>query len=515
MKRTLRTFHLTSIFLFAPLMTAVYADETLSDGIVAEAVTDTAIQPPAVQETIYRLSLDEATKLALANNFDIQLARYDAWIAKTEKGVAESIYDTIATAEVEYQNDQSKPTSTLAGTKTIDNDYNIGLSKKLPTGTTVSADMDNNRHWGNSSFTTSALTHESTLGLSVTQELGRNFLGVQDRGDIKVTLADIESTRYTSLYKIEEYVAGVRKAYWDMVLEAENVRIEEDMTAYAKRLYDLNQEKLKDGLAELPEAIAAEANYRQMENNLRLARNQFEARMNALKFLLNVTDETVRLDPTDTFAVGPGANALAPALNDAFTHRRDYQKAKKEIEAKDLTLSMKKNSLWPEVNLTATLKRNGLGDHFRQSARQIADEDNPDFFAGLSVTFPLENTEARAKLKAAELEKAKVLIDLKRIERRIAVDVIDQVRACNVFQEVAVSSEAIAALQAQKLAGEEKRFQSGRSDTDTLIRFQEDLLKARQADAQAKHRYHQALEELSLRTATLLDSYAEAAGLNE
>jgi outer membrane protein TolC len=508
----MRTWNFTAFFLFILLMAAAYADETLSGGIADETAVaaDTAVQPPAARERIYRLSLDAATKLALANNFDIQLARYDAWIAQTDKGVAESIYDTIATAEVEYQNDQSKPTSTLAGTKSVDNDYNIGLSKKLPTGTTVSADMDNNRHWGNSSVSTSTLTHESTLGLSVTQQLGRNFLGIQDRGDIKVTLADIESTRYTSLHKIEEYLGGIRKAYWDMVLETEQVRIEEDMVSYARRLYDLNQEKLKDGLVEAPEAFASEANYRQMENNLRLAQNQFEARENVLKFLLNITDEGIRLDLTDTFAFGPGIHELAPALKDAFTYRRDYQKAKKEIEAKNLQLSMEENSLWPEISLTATLKRNGLGDHFNQSARQITDEDNADFFAGLTVTFPLENTEARARLKAAELAKAKALMDLKRIERRIAIDVIDQARACNVFKEVAVNSEEIAALQAKKLEGEEKRFQSGRSNTDTLIRFQEDLLQAREAGARARHRYQQAIEELALKTGALLDRYWKA-----
>lgn len=495
--------------MFLPLMTAAYAEETPSARIVAEtaAAEGTISHQAASQERIYRLSLDEATKLAIANNFDIQIARYDAWIAQTDKGVAESIYDTIATAEVEYQNDQSKPTSTLAGTKAADNDYNLGLSKKLPAGITVSADMDNNRHWGNSSVSTSALTHESTLGLSVTQELGRNFLGIQDRGDIKVTLADIEGTRYTSLHKIEEYLSGVRSAYWDMVLEAEQVRIEEDMVFYARRLHDFNQGKLKDGLVEAPEAFASEANYRQMENNLRLARNQLEARENVLKFFLNITDEGIRLDPADTFAFGPGVYELAPALNDAFTCRRDYQKAKKEIEAKNIQLSMEENGLWPEISLSATLKRNGLGDHFSQSARQISGEDNPDFFAGLTVTFPLENTAARARFKAAELEKAKALMDLKRIERRIAIDVIDQVRACNVFKEVAVSSEEIAALQAKKLEGEEKRFQFGRSNTDTIIRFQEDLLQARKAGAEARHRYQQAFEELSLKTGTLLDKY--------
>ena len=61
------------------------------------------------------------------------------------------------------------------------------------------------------------------------------------------------------------------------------------------------------------------------------------------------------------------------------------------------------------------------------------------------------------------------------------------------FQEVAKNSDAIAVLEEQKLTEEEKRFNHGRSDTDTLIRFQEDLTQAKLTAAQAKHRYYQSI----------------------
>jgi len=66
-------------------------------------------------------------------------------------------------------------------------------------------------------------------------------------------------------------------------------------------------------------------------------------------------------------------------------------------------------------------------------------------------------------------------------------------------------------LQAQKLNEEEKRFRYGRSDTDTLIRFQGDLLKARETAAAAKYRYYASLIDLSLKEGTLLNHYWEGA----
>ena len=66
------------------------------------------------EERIYVLSLEEAAQLALMNNFDIQVARYDAQIAATNEGVAESVYDTFLSMDVQYQTDQSASTSALA-----------------------------------------------------------------------------------------------------------------------------------------------------------------------------------------------------------------------------------------------------------------------------------------------------------------------------------------------------------------------------------------------------------------
>lgn len=459
------------------------------------------------QERTYKLSLEEVTQLALENNFDIQLAKYDTWIARTDSGVAESIYDTILNAEIEYRNNQRKSASTISGTKTLDNDYNVGLSKKLPTGTTLEVNSTNNRHWSNSAFTRSALTHDSTLGVTVKQELGTNFFGIQDRGDIKITRLDIENSAYTSLEKIEESISSVQKAYWDLVLEQERVRIAEEMVEQAKRLYDLHQEKFKDGLVESPEMIASEANYQTRKNELLLARNAAHTQSNVLKLLLNIAENEARVESSEAFRLPEEAIAFTVSLKEAFAARRDYQRSLNEIKSKDLQLSLKKNNLWPEINLTATFERNGLGDHFKQAIRQIGEEDNPNFFASLEITFPLENTEARAQWKAADLEKARALVYLKLVEKKIAIEVSDQVRNCNVYRELAQNRVTIAQLQQQKLNEEEKRFRYGRSDTDTLIRFQEDWLKAREGELEAKHLYQTALVDLAVKEGTLLSRY--------
>ena len=98
---------------------------------------------------------------------------------------------------------------------------------------------------------------------------------------------------------------------------------------------------------------------------------------------------------------------------------------------------------------------------------------------------------------------------MKLAERQIAVDIADRVRNCNIFRESAVNRQEVARLQSMKLEEEEKQFRYGRSDTDTLIRFQEDVVRAQSAVAAAIYRYHTALVELREKEGVLLKEYWE------
>jgi len=459
------------------------------------------------EHRIYKLSLVEVTNIAVENNLDIQMVKYDAFISETSLGTAKSIFDVILDAEINYQNDQGKKTSFASGTKTIDNDYNVGISKKFASGTNIKVNMNNNRNWTNSSSAISVLNHNSSLGLSLTQELGKNFFGIKDRSNIDITKLDIENSGYTSLEKIETIISVVKKAYWDLVLQLKKVEIQKNMVGQAKRLYDLYQKKLEDGLAELPEAIASEANYKDRINNLIMEENSVKTKENFLKLLLNIKDDNTTIKPIDDYHLDVADQDFTESLKVAFDNRRDYLKAMNTITIKNITLIIEKNSNLPTVNLTASLVKNGLGDHFKQSVANITAEDNLDYSVGLAFSLPLGNRDAKAKLKKAEYEKAKALITLKLVERIITIEISDQVRDCNIYKKFALNSINIAKLQAQKLEEEEKRFNLGRSDTDTLIRYQEDVIQAKQLSVLAQYQFYSALVDLELEKGTLLANY--------
>lgn len=463
-----------------------------------------------VEESVvlsYPLSLEETTRLALQNNFDIQLAKYDTWISRTREGLAESIYDTIIDAQVSYRDDQRERSSSLLGTKSLENDYSLGVSKKIPTGTTFSTGLENIRNWSDSPFVTINPSHESLAWVSITQELGRNLFGIADRGNVKIARMEIENTGFSSLNKIESYIADVQKAYWELVLQTERVRIAQEAVELAKQLFDLHQEKISHGLVEKPDALASEANYQKRVNELLLANNQLETKENILRLLLNIADDQASLTPTERLDQSTVPEPLEQSLRAAFENRRDYQKARNTIDLKDIQLEVKRNQLWPEIDLTASFQRNAIENDFKKSFSDISTQDNPDIFTGLTLHMPLENNAAESEWKAASLEKAREIVALKKLERQIVVGVADQVRHCNVLKEIAVNAASVAELTEQKFKEEEKRFNTGRSSTDTLIRFQEDLLLARWEAATALYAYQAARIDLKVQEGTLLNAY--------
>jgi outer membrane protein TolC len=453
------------------------------------------------------LSLDEVCSFALSNNFDIQLAQFDAQFKEADLDKARSVYDVFIEAEANFNDDRRKSSSVFSGTKTETRNYKLGISQKLPTGTTLGVDFDNQRLWTNSGYTSVNPAHDSSVKLSLKQELGRNFFGIKDRSNIKITKIDIQNARYTSLDKIEQMLSTVQNVYWRIAHYLNIVKIRQDMLIQASELFKINQEKIHKGIIERPQLIASEANLRQKEIDLILAQNEFAFHINELKFLLNLDDEDKIILPKDDLVLSEQLKGLDESLEVAFQHRRDYLKAKNEVDSKEIKLVMERNNLWPEINLESSAARNGLREHFSQAMKDVSSEDNPEYFFGLSIEFPLQNREARSGFNKAKIEKAKALIGLKKIERKILVDIKDSVRNCNILQQRAQKQENVVKLQEEKLIEELKRYKYGRSDTDTVIRYQDDLLSSKLLYTQALLDYKQALIELSLKENSLLDKY--------
>jgi len=469
------------------------------------SASETQISPQA-PDGVYA-TLEQVSQLALANNFDIQLAKYDAEFSRANLDSARSIYDTYIEAQANHSNDQSKTAAIFMGTKSQTRNYNLGISQKLPTGTSLRADFSNQRSWTDSSYVTLNPAYDSSAKLTLQQELGKNFFGLKDRAIVKISKIDIENAEYSSLDRIEQILSSVHSVYWRIAQGLAVVVTREQMLSQAKDLFQINQKKFSSGIIEEPQLLASEANVKQKEIDLILAGNELEFSINELKFLLNLDDQDRVVLPKDNLDLFIRPLELSDVLKTAFSKRRDYAKAKNEIQSKKIKLVMQANSLWPEINLQASVARNGLDNSLSQAVEDISSEDNPQYFLGINVKFALQNRQARSDANKAKIENAKALINLKKIERQIFIEIQDGVRNCNILAQRVKKQEDVLRLQEEKLAAELKSYEYGRSDTDIIIRYQDDLLLSKLLYTQALLDHKLALLEISLKQNLLLDSY--------
>ncbi|MFC1646436.1 TolC family protein [Candidatus Omnitrophota bacterium] len=463
----------------------------------------------AGEEKEVKLSLETVSELALENNLDIQLAKYDAYIKRNDLYGAVSIFDTILNLGFSYEDDQRQTASTLAGTQSKTTDYSFGLEKKFPTGTTVGIGLDHTRNWSNSAFVSTNPYHDSEASISLTQEVGKNFFGLIDRNNIKITKLDIENSDYTSLDKIENYLAEVQKAYWKVIYNRQNVDSTEDMLDRAISLHKIYIQKIKTGLAESPDLYAAEANMNIRENELLLSQNSLRLAENDLLLKLNLSErEDIEIITEEIMSIDKAQpQDFIECLTIAIERRRDYKQALNEIESKKLNLVTKKNSLWPEIDLKASFVRNGVAQRYSDAIERITDSDNPKYYYGITITYPLENNEAKGEYESAQLEKAKALVLLKKNEREIVVEIKDAVSTANTTLERVRNNLATVQLQEAKLDAEEKRFRLGRSDSDTLVRYQDDLLQAKISLSLSLYKFYSDLVDLRVKENSLLEEY--------
>ncbi len=453
------------------------------------------------------LSLEEVSEIVLKNNLDIQIARYNAYIERTRGKDSESVFDTVLNARAFYLDDQAKAASTLAGTQSITNAYSLGVSKKLFTGTTLAVDVSDTRIFSNSAFTALSPSHEAVVKFSLHQPIGSNFFGLLDRGRIKMTKLDIANSDFQALNRIEQSLAQAQINYWKLVLAYRELKIGRQMLEKAEKFYELSQEKNNLGLVEDAELYAAQANVLKRKNTVAALMHQLLIAKNDLLLDLHEEDLNLQVIPRDIFSVKDIKISAAEHMNYAVRKNREYLQAKNILKTKGINLCLKNNSLWPEIDLEVSLADNGLELEQDKAWENVTAENNPELFLGLSVNIPLENNAAKSQREKAQIEKTKALVNLKKTEYRIMVDVLNAVDAVNNIKERIKLNQQIAELQESKLKFEENRFALGRSNSDTLIRYQDDLLNAQLALAQSLFEHEKASVELKLLENSLLDKF--------
>ena len=407
-----------------------------------------------------QVSLEESIELALQHNLDVQIERVNPEIARYNLGIAYADWEPFLSASGTH-NFNSTPAGVLAqgipfpGNRSESDSFSagiggpgVGASGLLPSGLTYSLS-------GSASdsvfrrLDTNNIVSETSRGsvlLNLRQPLLKNFWIDTTRLNIQVNKKRLKMSELGLQQQIMNVVNNTALAYYELIFSRENIKVQQAAMDLADRLVAENKKRVQIGtLAPLDEK-QAESQAASSKADLLAAQNAAATQENVLKGLL--TDQYTslhgtKLVPTEELTAPIPVLNLKASWAKGLTQRPDLLQSRIDLERLDIVLRYTYNQLFPELDLIGSYGFTGSGKEFSGALGQIAEGSGPNYSFGASLTIPLGNRAARGNYKITKEQKKLALLQLKKQEQTILVQIDDAVKQVqNAFERVDATRQA-------------------------------------------------------------------------
>jgi outer membrane protein TolC len=464
------------------------------------SVTREAFLKSAAQRKVLRLGLVDVIMYTLKKNSEIKIARIEPKLKADDVRVAQSVFEPTFTADY-LLHDITEESSSIffpGDQKSRDMTFDAGILGKLVTGTKYRFDFLNDRSRTNSDITDVNPAFTSEPLVTVTQPLLRGFGITVNRADIIIARNNTRQSEELFKAAAMDAISQGKTAYYSYAYAIEAFGIARRFVESARELVEINRARYARGLASSVDLLEAEAAVAEREKLLLDAEYQLKTSEDKLKLVTNLVDDpevwnaTIELIEKPEFSVRPVD--LVQSIMDAFEYRPEYRAKKLEIKNKDVAIVVKKNALFPTLDVVGSFGLNGLGDQYGR-ALQSVHWGYKDWSVGGSLNVPWGSGD-RARYDGAKLEKARVLLELERMEERIILGVRDKARAVDLQFRQEHASRVARDKEAENYAAQKERLAAGQVSTHDMLDYQYKYLKSELDHWQAIINYATALVDL-------------------
>ncbi|HZR17205.1 MAG TPA: TolC family protein [Verrucomicrobiae bacterium] len=471
--------------------------------------------------TVRQLSLQDCIQLALQHNLDLQIDRYNPQIALFNLRGDYGAYDPSFSLSGQHDHNEAG-SQILAGGFIIpgsisdDNSFSGGLTGATPIGTTYSLQGNTRDQYGQSfGLDTNGLIARpfensgASASISATQPLLKNLWIDNNRLVIRIARNRLKYSELTLRLQIMQTITTLEQAYYDLIYNRENVIVQQKAVELAERLVMENRKRLEVGALAPLDLQSAEAQAASTRAAVIAANSQLGTQERLLKSLI-----------TDAYAnewanvgIEPGAKLMAPApvvnLQDSWSkglaQRPELLQAKLDVERQGIQLKYDKNQLWPELDVFGTYGFNGSGKEFSSALGDFQTTDRPFYTYGGKIIVPLANVRARNSYKADKANMQQFVLTLKQLEQNIMIQIDNDIGTIQANYDQVQATRAAREYEEAALDAEQKKLESGKSTTYTVLQVQRDLTTARGNEIQALDTYNKSLSQLSLHEGSTLD----------
>ena len=478
------------------------------------------------------LTLKDTVAQTLKNNVSIAVQEYQSQIRQQEIITEESIFDpniSLETKATQERNLQSsafaRPPKSDINTQSID----LGFDQKLSFGTEYEVLFKNQRAETNSQFTGLNPQYTNRFEINLTQPLLRNFGSDINKSNIYIAKNNLQISDFEFSQKVIGVISETENVYWDLVFSREDLKVQLKSVQRARDLERRVKAQVEVGTMAPLEILQAQSEVASREEFVIQARKLILDNQDKLKNILNIpfgsTEGMKEIDPLDEpkfFAETP--ISLEESIKIALEKRPDYMARQKELDNRNIQVKFNENQLYPSLDLVASFGLNGIsgdaqpvgfptpstnpfGGNYGRSTDRTFSGDYSAWSGGLVFKYPLGNRAAKSRLTAAKLEVAKLLMDIKDLEKTIVLEVREALREIVTNKKRVQAAQVARKLAEEKLSAEEKKFEVGLSTSFNVLEFQTDLAQEQSKELKAVIDFNKSKIKFRKVLATTLDEY--------
>lgn len=450
------------------------------------------------------LSLRDCIHHALDHNLLLEVSRMNPELARMNLELSRMAFDPSLRLNSDFStastpggvDDQNRP---FAGTETDSDRHSLSIGGSAPSGLDYSVGLNTSRREG---FNPGAFENTSgSATLSLRQPLLRNAWIDNTRLNIRVNRNNVRVSDLALREAIMNLVTRVERAYYDLILARDRLRVQEEALRLTERLLAANRRRVEVGIMAPLDEKQTESQLAARQASLRATQRALVAQEYTLKRLL--TDDIaawrlIDIEPTDNLIAVPAVFDLHASWGIALDQRPDIQQSRINIESDGITLRFRKNQLFPQLDLVASASYSGSRREYNGLIDDVLDRSSPRYSIGAVLSIPLGNRSARKQLEVQRIRNQRNLISLKELEQSIMTEVALNIEAAQTAYDQVDTTRRSREFAEIALDAEQKKLEIGKSTSFIVLQLQRDLTSAQSAEINALADYNKALANLAL-----------------
>lgn len=512
------------------------------------------------------LTLEDALRMALANNRNVDVSR----IAQEQAGYgidnALGAFDPLLTAASSYQRNVQPIASSLGGSATgaVTNGttlWNPQIGGSLPFyGGSYGINFSNQRTTTNNSFTQLNPTYPTSLNFSYTQPLWRNLFYDLNRRGVEVAKKNQSLTDEQFRQTVMETVTQAEQAYWNLAFAYNNLEIQLDAVAAGSEQDQSNRRQEREGLLAPIDVVAAQRQLATFEVNAYSAQEALTNAENTLKTLI-LGDRgdplwSMAIIPVTPVNVSPPIVPLADAIDQALRSRPELAQLRISQEINDADQRLGREQIKPQINLVVSHTNAGLAGatlppspnpftagfagitarlnelstmagldpipdistgggnplpsllvgNYGQSLSNLFTGNFPTTQVGVQISLPFKNRSAEATLRTAIADGRRIQSQRAQVEQAIEAGVRNAMQSIESARARLESAQVARESAEQQYESEQRQFRAGTSTLFLVQQRQTDMVTARSQESRAEADLGIAIAAFEFATGQILES---------